>query len=167
MTTTILAHVLMVKYADNWFSLKTNSNLWTSDLANLKSLPNVGLGIHVRAKTYLDHQYQQMQWNNATCMYVACQVSILTIYAKNVAPPTKSMSQMAAKTLEQEQPAFWWKRQAYLQIVNEKRSYRRCLLRNRCTCLTATMVMAPYYGRSMSAIQLTSLSHNLVSIPVF
>ena len=49
------------------------------------------------------------------------EVRILVVYAMYVAPPTKSMSWMAAKMLEQEQqPAFQWKRtkgKACLEIV--------------------------------------------------
>ena len=49
------------------------------------------------------------------------EVCILAVYAKYVAPPTKSMSWMAAKTLEREQQlAFQEKRtrQAFLKIVS-------------------------------------------------
>ena len=50
------------------------------------------------------------------------EIHILVIYAKYVAPPTKSMSWIAAKMLEREQQlAFKWKRakrQACLEIIS-------------------------------------------------
>ena len=50
------------------------------------------------------------------------EVRILAVYAKYVAPPTKSVSKLATRKLElEQQPAFRWKimtRQAFLKTVS-------------------------------------------------
>ena len=72
---------------------------------------------------YPDHPYYNFPKCNETLLHTLhAEVCIFTIYAKYVAPPTKSMSKMAVKTLEREQHlAFQWKRttrQAFLKIVS-------------------------------------------------
>ena len=54
------------------------------------------------------------------------EVSILAVYAKYMAKPTKSKSQMAAKTLEKkQQPAFRWQKTIVSTQNQRKKSLER------------------------------------------
>ena len=61
-------------------------------------------------------------------MNIATYVACGSLYT---APPTKSMSSLAAKTLEGEkQPTFRWKRtrrQAFLKVVSTQNQRKKCL----------------------------------------